>query len=95
MKIHTKYGENVVKGFNIESCKIEVSKHFMLKYMKNWDWDFNDLREAIKTAHKITKVGKQKYEVYVRKKGSKKLIFVYYIDNDTIFVIGGSQGGKK
>lgn len=83
------------KNFEIEKCKIEASKHFILKYMKKWNWDFNDLREAIKSAYRIDKVGKKKYEAYVRKNGSKKLIFVFYLEYDLIFVITGSEGDLK
>ncbi|MBI2650817.1 hypothetical protein HYX04_05925 [Candidatus Woesearchaeota archaeon] len=80
------------KDFDIELCKIEASKHFMLKYMKKWNWDFHDLREAIKNAYKIDKVGRKKYEAYVRKNGSKKIIFVFYFEYDTMFIITGSEG---
>ena len=80
------------KDFDIDKCKIEASKHFMLKYMKKWNWDFNDLREAIKAAYKIDKAGKKKYEAYARKNGSKKIVFVYCFENDAIFVITGSEG---
>ena len=60
--------------------------------MKRWNWDFNDLREAIKDAYKINKVGKKKYEAYIRKNGSKKIIFVFYLELETIFIISGSEG---
>ncbi|MBI1935585.1 hypothetical protein HYS31_04030 [Candidatus Woesearchaeota archaeon] len=80
------------KDFDIEKCKIEASKHFMLKYMKKWNWDFDDLRDAINNAYKIGKVGKKKYEAYTRKSGSKKIIFVFYAEYDKIFVITGSEG---
>ncbi|MDP3765230.1 MAG: hypothetical protein Q8R04_01845 [Nanoarchaeota archaeon] len=81
-----------MKDFDIDKCKIDASKHFMLKYMRKWDWDFNDLRNAIKNAYKMDKVGKKKYEAYTRKDNSKKIIFVYYFENDAIFVITGSEG---
>ena len=80
---------------DIERCEIDASKHFILKYMKKWGWDFSDLREAIKNAHKIEKVGKKKYEAYTKKDGSKKIIFVYYFEFETIFVITGSEGDLK
>ena len=80
------------KEFDVDKCKIEASKHFMLKYMKKWNWDFIDLRDAIKNAYKINKVGKKKYEAYARKNGSKKIIFVYYLEYDAIFIITGSEG---
>jgi len=60
--------------------------------MRKWNWNFIDLREAIKNAYKVEKVGKKKYEVYVEKKDSKKIIFVYYSEFNTIFVISGSEG---
>ena len=80
------------KDFDIKKCRIDASKHFMLQYMKKWSWDFNDLREGIKNAYRIDKVGKKKYEAYVRNNGSKKIIFVYYFEYDSIFVISGSEG---
>ena len=80
-----------MKDFDVDKCQIDASKHFMLKYMKKWDWDFNVLRDAIKNAYKIDKVGKRKYEAYVKKDGSKKIIFVYYFEYDSIFVITGSE----
>jgi len=60
--------------------------------MKKWDWDFFDLREAIREAYKIEKVGKKKYEIYVRKKGEKKIITVYYLEFEILFVITGGEG---
>ena len=63
--------------------------------MRKWNWDFIDLREAIKNAYKVEKVGKKKYEAYAEKKGSKKIIFVYYSEFDTIFVISGSEGSEN
>jgi len=78
--------------FNFDICKIEASKHFVIKYMKKWDWDFTDLREALKHSHEIKKVGNKKYEAYTKKKGSKKMIFVHYSEFNAIFVITGSEG---
>ncbi len=83
----------MVKNYNIDSCELDASKHFRNKYMRRWNWDFADLREALRIANKVEKVGKKKYEAYVEKKGSKKLIFVYYADIETIFVISGAEGG--
>ena len=60
--------------------------------MKKWDWDFHDLREAIRDAYRIDKVGVNKFEVYVRKKGNKKLILIYEVKERTIFVITGTEG---
>jgi hypothetical protein len=81
-----------VKPFDIDKCKIETSKHFKNTWMRKWDWDYHDLREAIRDARNIKKMGKKKFEIYVRKKGEKKIIAVYYIEFDTIFIITGSEG---
>ncbi len=79
--------------FDIDTCKLSASKHFKNGWMKKWNWDYRDLGDAIKNAYKIEKVGKKKYEAYVRRKGgSKKIIFVYYEDFDAIFVITGAEG---
>ncbi len=58
----------MVHKYNIETCELEVSKHFRNTWMKKWDWDYEDLRDAINHAYKTKKVGKKKYEVYIRKK---------------------------
>ena len=79
-----------MSNYDIETCEISVGKHFRNKYMRDWVWDMFDLRNAIKEAYKIEKVGKTKYEAYTRKSGSKKIIFVY--ESETIFVISGSEG---
>ncbi len=60
--------------------------------MKKWDWGFVDLRNAIKEAYTTKKVGKKKYEIYVRKKGDKKIIAVYHWEFETLFVITGGEG---
>jgi len=51
-----------------------------------------DLRNAIKEAYQVDKVGKEKYEVYVRKNGSKKIILAYQQMEDTLIVISGAEG---
>jgi len=81
--------------YDIESCSIEASKHFRNKYMRKWNWDYKDLRDALREAH-IGRVGKDKFEAVRKgKEGSKKIIFVYYKEFETIFVISGSEGGAK
>ena len=82
----------MVQRFDVDSCEISVSKHFKNTWMRKWNWDYADLREAIKNAYKVDKVGKKKYEVYVRKKGLKKIIFAYYTEFDTVFVITCAEG---
>ena len=73
--------------------KIRPSKHFTLSWMRKWDYDIDSLREAIENAHRVDKVGKQKYEVYVRTKGkSRKLIFIKDDEYKEIFIITGAEG---
>ncbi|MBI2583283.1 MAG: hypothetical protein HYW25_01325 [Candidatus Aenigmarchaeota archaeon] len=69
---------------------INPSKHFRNTWMRNWDWDMNDLRSALVNAYKIDKAGANKYEAYVRKGGkSRKIIFA--IIEDETFIITGSE----
>ena len=73
---------------DFESIRIRPSKHFMLTWMRKWDWDINDLREALVGAYKLKKVGKVKYEAYTTRRShgkSRKLIFVK--QNNEIFII--------
>ena len=78
--------------FNVDKCKLEASKHFKNTWMRKWDWDYHDLREAIRNTHKTKKIGKKKFEIYIRKKGEKKIIAVYYNEFNTVFIITGSEG---
>ncbi len=80
-----------MNSYDINTCRIDVSKHFRNKYMRNWNWDLFDLREAIKNAYKVEKTGKVKYEAYTMKGGSKKIIFVYDKEFNTIIVISGAE----
>jgi len=80
--------------WDINTVIINISKHFALKYMRKWSWDFHDLRDAIREAYKVEKVGAIKYEIYVQKGGFKKIILVYYDEEKEIFCITGSEGGK-
>ena len=66
-----------MQDYDIDSCSIISGKHFRNKYMRKWNWDMEDLREAIKDAYKVDKIGKKKYELYTKKGGSKKIIFAY------------------
>ena len=78
--------------YDIENCKLETGKHFRNTWMRKWDWDYTDVRDAIRDAHATDKVGRNKYEIHVRKKGEKKLIVVYQWEFGTLFVITGSEG---
>ena len=78
--------------FDPATCKLRIAKHPRNTKMRKWDWDDHDLREALQAAHRIERHGKEKFEVWVRKGGSKKLILVYDRGNDMVFVITGTEG---
>lgn len=82
----------MVRKYDIDTCKLEVNNHFRNTWMKKWDWDYEDLRDAIKNAYKTKKIGKKKYEFYIKKKGEKKVVAVYYWEFETIFIITGGEG---
>ena len=92
MKFIILYSDLLVKTPKLDKCNLEASKHFKNTWMRKWNWDYQDLRDAITKAYKIEKIGKKKYEIYVRKKGEKKIITVYYIEFDTLFIITGCEG---
>lgn len=79
--------------WHIESVNLAVTKHFALKYMRLWSWDFHDLRDALRQAYNVEKVGKEKYELFVQKSGFKKIVTVYYIEEEKLICITGSSGG--
>jgi len=60
--------------------------------MRKWDWDQTDLREALRDALRVLRVGKGKWEIFVQKKGQKKLVVAYDAEYDEVFVITGSEG---
>jgi len=73
--------------------EVRPSRHFILTWMRKWDWDIYSLRKAIENADKIEKVGKTKYEAYIKTKmGSKKLIFIKDDDYKEVFIITGAEG---
>lgn len=80
--------------WDIRSVSIKVTKHFSRDYMRYWNWDFHDLRDAIQNAYKIDKCGKNKFEVYMNKSGYKKIITAYYDIENELVCITGSQGGN-
>jgi len=81
--------------WNASTVQLKVTKHFALKYLRAWGWDFHDLRDAIIEAYKVDAVGKNKFEIYVQKSGFKKIITVYYSAEDELLCITGSQGGER
>lgn len=60
--------------------------------MRRWDWDQFELREALREAYKTSKAGTRKWEVFIRKKGEKKLVVVYDKGTEEVFVITGAEG---
>lgn len=45
---------------NIDGYKIRPSKHFMLTWMRKWNYDIYSIKSALENAYKIEKVGKNK-----------------------------------
>ena len=73
--------------------KIRPSKHFILTWMRKWNYDIYSLRNALEGAYKIEKVWKHKYEAYLRAKGkSRKLVFIKDEEYKEIFIITGAEG---
>lgn len=83
-----------VLPLDIEGFEIEPSKHFRNTKMRPWNWDVNDLRDAISQASKVVRRGKNKLEVWTRKDGSKKLIIAYFDDERLLLVITGTEGQR-
>lgn len=77
----------------VDDYKIRPSKHFVLGWMRKWDYDIPMIKSSLKRAYWIEKVGNEKYEAYFRHKGkSRKLIFVKNDSRKEIFIITGAQG---
>ena len=91
------YNKNTIKDSEIimdfKDYKIRPSKHFILTWMRKWDYDTDSLRDALESAYSTEKVGTNKYESYIRSKGkSRKLIFIKDDQNKEIFIITGAEG---
>ncbi len=65
-------------------------KPFRNTWLRKWDWDPVELREATR-AGRVERIGKAKYEIYVRigEKG-RNIVVVDY--EDEIFVIARAEG---
>lgn len=81
--------------WEIGTVKLTVTKHFAIDYLRRWGWDYHELREAIREAYRIEKIGSSKFEIYVQKSGFKKIITAYYGEDDELVCISGSEGGKR
>lgn len=78
---------------NLGEYKIRPSKHFITTWMRKWDYDIYSLKRDLEDAYKVDKVGKSKYESYVRVKGkSRKLVFIKNEEYKEIFIITGAEG---
>ena len=51
-----------------------------------------DLREAFRDCYRASKAGKAKWELYVSKKGERKLVVVYDPQSEEVFVITVAEG---
>lgn len=78
--------------FDPDEVRLEPSKHFRNARMRKWDWDLNDLREALHEPIRVEKRGKPKLEIWVRKGGSKKLVVAHYAEEKVVLVITGTEG---
>lgn len=78
-----------------DNYHIRPSKHFVLSWMRKWDWDIYSIRNALNKAD-IRKVGRNKFEAYITAKSkTRKLIFVKYDDIKQIFIITGAEGRRR
>ena len=78
--------------FDVDRVRIDVSKHFRNSWMRRWGWDHHDLREAIREAYKVSRVGGGEWEFFVRKKGRRKLVIAHEVGTNEVFVITGAEG---
>ncbi len=78
--------------FDVDRVHIVVGVHFRNTWMRKWNWDHIDLREAMREAYNVDKAGRDKWEIFVRKKGEKKLVVAYEAEMDEVFVITGAEG---
>ena len=61
--------------------------------MRKWGLNSYDLKDLLNRNYKLEKVGKYKYEAYIRKKEkSIKIIFVLDDEYKDIFIITGAEG---
>ena len=78
--------------FDLERCHLKVSKHLRNTRLRTWGWDYHDVRDALRQAYRLKRLGRRKFEAWVQKDGSKKLIFVYDEAEDCVFVITATEG---
>lgn len=78
--------------FDPDGVQLEPSKHFRNAKMRKWDWDVQDIRSALRNPVRVVSRGRTKYEVWVRKGGSKKLVLSFVRGSGFVFVITGTEG---
>jgi len=78
--------------FDPDEVHIVASKHFRKTWMRRWGWDYADVRDALRNAHRVARAGRTKWEAFVRKKGNKKLVLVYDEEIQEVYVITGAEG---
>ena len=76
----------------MDRIHIDVSKHFRNTWMRKWGWDQFDFRDAIRDAYRVNRVGRNKWEILVKKKGTKKFVVVYEPASEEVLVITGTEG---
>ena len=81
--------------WDIKTITIIPTKHFALKYMRAWDWDVYELRDALRIPYRVEKIGNNKFEIYIQKGGFKKVITVHYAEENKLLCITGSEGGER
>jgi hypothetical protein len=79
-------------AFDPDTVHIGVSRHFKKTWMRKWGWQYVDVREALRDSYEVYHAGGTKWEVYVRKKGEKKLVITYDEENGEVYVITGAEG---
>jgi len=81
-----------VLPFDPDDVELSPSKHFRNTKMRKWDWDLEDVRDALRSPVRVTGVGRSKLEVWVQKGGSKKLVLAYFPDDQVVLIITGAEG---
>ncbi len=78
---------------DVTGYAVRPSRHFILTWMRKWNFDIPMVKTALENAHKVNKVGKEKYEAFCfMKNTSIKIIFIKNEDLKEILVITGAEG---
>jgi len=88
----TKAGDDDSLPFDPDTVGLSVSEHFYRTWMRKWGWHYEDIRAAIRDSHRVARAGRTKWEVFVRKKGGKKLVITYDEESEEVYVITGAEG---